>query len=359
MPTAGEDGVQRLHLLLGREDRAAHEALHVGLRGDELVEAGEVGRHGVDRVRRPAPARTARWHNAPRHLKRSCSLEPPAVSRMPRCFATRRRTRLNASKTRDRHHREWNRAPASKVVRAQAQTRHGRGPEGGRELACVSGLRNPTAAAKGADFWTGRRHAAIAPPKLTESSSGRRPPTPSYSPSASARGSATAADRPAGRTRARVFTRRRKRWRPRTTAIGASAGPSTITSAWRARRRGPARAPMTSAARRSAARDDQRREPAEGRQAGRLAAGGSPRRRSARRRPRAAPSSRGGRAGRSAAGRGPPCRRARRGPSPAAGSGRCAPPRAGRPRRGRDRRRPRRPATGTGNCGPWRRAACR
>ena len=46
----GENGVQRLHLLLGREDRAADEALHVGLRGDELVEAGEIGRHGVDRA---------------------------------------------------------------------------------------------------------------------------------------------------------------------------------------------------------------------------------------------------------------------------------------------------------------------
>ena len=51
IPTLSRMGRERLELLFGREDRAAHEALDVGLRLNEPIEGLEVAAHRVDGVR--------------------------------------------------------------------------------------------------------------------------------------------------------------------------------------------------------------------------------------------------------------------------------------------------------------------
>ncbi len=47
-PGLGQDGDDRLFLLLGREDRAAHEALEVVALGNQGAEPVEVGLHRID-----------------------------------------------------------------------------------------------------------------------------------------------------------------------------------------------------------------------------------------------------------------------------------------------------------------------
>ena len=107
-----------------------------------------------------------------------------------------------------------------------------------------------------------------------ESSSDPRPPVPSRCPSAFGprqppRRKVLQVELPRG------LTSSRKRWRPRTTAIGASAGPSTIESAG-GRRRAPARGRMSFGGWAVRGGDDQRGEATEGRQARGLAHGGFP-----------------------------------------------------------------------------------
>ena len=168
---------------------------------------------------------------------------------------------------------------------------------------------------------------------------------------------------------------RRKRWRLRRMAIGASAGPSSaISSSLRQaaeRRDLPAlalRHRMRGARERAGVRfrralvfagDDDRGEPPERRQAadapllGLLAVealGVAGNERGDHRMVRLPGLQQ--RASRRA-------RRVRRAPSPDAGAGRCARRRAGRRWRGRRRRRPRRRRSGAENCGPSPRAACR
>ena len=153
-------------------------------------------------------------------------------------------------------------------------------------------------------------------------------------------------------------TSRRKRWRPRISASGASAGPRMAMPETAG---ADCRRPRACAfgLRTAVGGDDDGGEPAEGRQHRPLALADLALVEVARIAGHDRLHDRMHAAGRSGSGRGSSGRSARPAPSPATEAGRSARPRADRRSRGRDRHRRCRPASSAGNCAPSRRAGCR